>query len=83
MGGAGQRDTLQALTAACSRPAGIDLGRSVALELVFRAFDLDGDGRLARRELLALGVARRVAGQRASSWTEQKNMALMDEASRL
>ena len=43
------------------------------LQEVFRAFDLDGNGLLGKKELFVIGTARRSMGQRAAPWTEENN----------
>jgi len=50
--------------------------RKADLARVFREFDLDGNGVLEKRELMQLGKARRAAGHRPVSWTEELSKML-------
>ena len=56
--------------------------RESCLRAVFEAFDLDGNGTLEPRELLALGAMRRELGHRNDLWTEEKNDALVRDLDR-
>jgi len=52
-------------------------GRKNLLRDIFREFDLDNGGSIDSSELLELGKARRSLGQKASTWTEEKNARLV------
>ena len=51
--------------------------RQKMLEDVFDAFDIDGSGFIETRELLELGIARRVLKQKEQEWTVERNEKLI------
>ena len=51
--------------------------RVAALWDVFRAFDLDGSGGIERGELMQLGQARRMLGQKEGNWSLSQNERLV------
>jgi len=53
--------------------------RESSLLQVFTLFDLDGNGVLDPKELLALGRMRRELGHRQDLWTNEKNEELIQE----
>ena len=51
--------------------------RIYALQQVYREFDLDHGGDVGADELLALGKARRVLGQKPGEWTQEQNKRVL------
>ena len=52
--------------------------RTAALQAVYEAFDLDGNGGVGFEEILALGKARRELGQKQGRWTPEMAERMMD-----
>jgi len=50
----------------------------VALETIYRIFDLDESGQVGFEEMLALGQARRSLGQKKGDWTREMNQRMME-----
>jgi len=53
--------------------------RAIWLQVIFREFDYEGDGTVDKKELYALGTARRSVGQKRGTWTEEDNMRLLQK----
>ena len=51
--------------------------RVVALQRVYKEFDINCDGTVSSREMLALGQARRDLGQKGGEWTKEHNRRMM------
>ena len=53
--------------------------RRERLKVVFKEFDLDGNGSIETKELLLLGKARRELNQKEGNWTAEQNQRLVSK----